>query len=240
MSKISSSTSSSSIHLVLNCAEAHLQVVFGEEEQVLWSETLYVPGRAMKYIAPTIKSGLNFLGMEPCELAAISCVEGPGSFTGIRMIFAHAMGMAAGAQVPMGRISYFDALAYGPGKLLKNPLWIFVHSRIGQVYAAAYKTPGLELLYAPANIALSNVAKIAGLDTNGKLNIMGSGVRRNSNIFKHGNFKILDPVWDKALPESLLCLTIKASKSYHYLLPRYLRASDAEENLAKKNNFTLK
>lgn len=223
----------SSIHLVLNCSEANLQVVLGNMEQVLWSQVIHVPGRAMKYIAPVIKSGLDFLKLDPSQLSCISCVEGPGSFTGIRMIFAHAMGMACSAQIPMGKISYFEALIHGPGKLLHSPVWIFLHSRRDQVYAMGYHSPSLIHLGSPANMHLSQVKDILNHYQKEKVHVLGSGVRKNPQVFDSDHINILPEIWDNPSSEALLSLSFKSFQTLDMQLPEYLRPSDAEENLQK-------
>lgn len=221
------------IHLVLNCSEAHLQAVLGSKEQVLWSQAIHVPGRAMKYIAPVIKSGLDFLELNPSQLSGISCVEGPGSFTGIRMIFAHAMGMACSAQIPMGKISYFEALIHVPGRLLHSPAWIFIHSRRGQVYGMGYYLPSLSPIGNPANMHLTKVRDIMNNYQKEKIHVLGSGVRKNPEIFNSDHINVLPEIWDTPCPQTLLYLSFKSDQSNKIQLPEYLRPSDAEENLQK-------
>lgn len=221
------------IHLVLNCSEANLQVVLGNKEHVLWSQTVHVPGRAMKYIAPVIKSGLDFLEFNPSQLSGISCVEGPGSFTGIRMIFAHAMGMACSAQIPMGKISYFEALIHGPGRLLNSPAWIFIHSRRGQVYGMGYHLPSLAPIGNPANMHLTQVKDILNNYQKEEIHVLGSGVRKNPQVFDSDHINILPGIWDNPSSETLLNLSFKSFQTIDMQIPEYLRPSDAEENLQK-------
>ena len=217
------------IYLVVNCSEADLQVVLGTPERVLWSQGIRAPGRAMKHIAPAIRSGLECLEVSPGDLAGISCVQGPGSFTGIRMAFAHAHGLSLAAKIPMASISYFDALIRGPGKLLHGPAWIFVHSRLNQVYALQFCLPCLLPLSAPVNIDLNSIPGLAGNVEEGPVHVFGSGVRKNPDHFAADYWNILSETWDIPLPWSLLSLCVGADYSRPMPFPEYLRPSDAEE-----------
>jgi tRNA threonylcarbamoyladenosine biosynthesis protein TsaB len=218
------------VYLILNCAEAVLQVVLGTPQGLLWSQELNTPGRAMKHIAPAIKAGLDFTGISSQQLSGISCVEGPGSFTGIRMAYAHVHGMSLPAKIPMSSISYFAALIHGPGKLLQGPAWIFIHSRRGQVYAMNYSLPSLKPLSKPANINLWDIPDLAGSAKTRSAHAFGSGVRKNPDYFPAEHWNILPETWDTPLPQSLLEISLDSAFSAKVSFPEYLRPSDAEEN----------
>lgn len=218
------------VYLVLNCAEAFLQVVLGTPEGVLCSQSMKTPGRAMKHMAPAIKAGLDCLGISAEQLSGISCVKGPGSFTGIRMAFAHFYGMSIPAKIPMTSISYFDALIHGPGQLLQGPAWIFIHSRRGQVYAMNFSLPSLKPLSDPANIDLKDISRLAGSVHNQAIHVFGSGVRKNPDYFTDDYWNILPETWDTPLPQSLLELSVNSEYNSRIPFPEYLRPSDAEEN----------
>ena len=219
------------IYLVLNCSEAVLQVVLGSPGQVLWSLNVLAPGRAMKHIAPAISSGLDCIGIKPEHLAGISCVKGPGSFTGIRMAFAHAHGLALASKIPMTSISYFDAIIHGPGSLLQGPAWIFIHSRRDQVYAMGFSLPSLRPVSAPCNIDFKSLDLLVKPVENQTVHVLGSGMRRNPHCFSADYWNILPENWDTPLPHSLLKLSVNSSFAVQTPFPEYLRPSDAEENM---------
>ncbi len=224
------------IHLVLNCSESILQVVLGNRDQVFWSQNIMIPGRAMKHIAPAIKAGLDCLEIQPCNLAGISCPQGPGSFTGIRMIFAHAHGIALTAKIPMSVFSTFEALIDGPGHLLHGPAWIFIHSRQGQVYAMGFSLPSLKPLASPANIDIKKVLHLVNPVQGRAVHVFGSGVRKNPEYFTADCWNVLPETWDTPLPQSLLRMGIQAPYTTRPSFPEYLRPSDAEEKSANTLN----
>lgn len=55
---------------------------------------------------------LGDLGLEVRDLGLIACSEGPGSFTGLRVGMAAALGLAAGADKPLVAVPTLQALAY--------------------------------------------------------------------------------------------------------------------------------
>jgi tRNA threonylcarbamoyl adenosine modification protein YeaZ len=55
---------------------------------------------------------LDSMGAAPAEIAAIAIGKGPGSFTGLRVGFAFAHGLARGLDVPLWPVPSFDVLAH--------------------------------------------------------------------------------------------------------------------------------
>ncbi|WP_028574244.1 tRNA (adenosine(37)-N6)-threonylcarbamoyltransferase complex dimerization subunit type 1 TsaB [Desulfonatronovibrio hydrogenovorans] len=227
------SESAQPIYLVLNCAEETVQVVFGTVERVLWSQQALTPGRAMRHIAPMIKAGLDFISLPAGNLAGVSCVGGPGSFTGIRMAFAHAQGLSLATRIPMSTISYFEALIRGPGRIMTGKALILIHSRRRQVYLAGYSLPDLTLTHLPRNMSLEDLDQLADLESQKNIHVFGSGLRRNPDLFFPESWNILPEYWDLPRPEILLELCAESAWHLHPLCPEYLRPSDAEENLHK-------
>lgn len=230
------SSSPDSAYLILNCSESRLQTVLGQAGRVVWARDLFVPGRAMKHIAPAIREGLDFTGLDPAGLDGMACVEGPGSFTGIRMSYAHALGLSLAADLPMASISLFDALVHAPGSLVTGPVWVIIHSRARQVYVRGYMGPGLRPVSSPRCVNISELPDLFEMNRYKKIYVLGSGVRRNPEAFTHEQILVLPPFWDTPAPDILLSLIHKASFSRDILVPAYLRLSDAEENLKKSSS----
>ena len=70
-------------------------------------------GRATEFLLPAIERVLAATG-EP--LTAIGVILGPGSFTGIRVGLATAMGLAVSLAIPVHGFSKFALLDLGPGR----------------------------------------------------------------------------------------------------------------------------
>ncbi len=217
-------------YLIINCAEGDLQIILADRDFPLYTQSLYTPGKAMKHIAPGIDTALHRLELAPADLTGIACITGPGSFTGIRMSLAHAQGMACTLDIPMAGISYFQALALGPGPLLSGSLWILIHSRRNQVYGQCFSAPDLQSLTPAQNLQLDSLKPL--LDSQSSpVYLLGSGVRKNPDFFQESHGNVLPPVWDTPRPQDLAALAARARWSRSLPDPEYLRASEAEENL---------
>ena len=59
-------------------------------------------------------------GIQPADLEAIAVSEGPGSFTGLRIGFSAAKGIAYGAKLPIITVPTYEALAFQLTTVLKE------------------------------------------------------------------------------------------------------------------------
>ncbi|WP_291319294.1 tRNA (adenosine(37)-N6)-threonylcarbamoyltransferase complex dimerization subunit type 1 TsaB [Desulfonatronospira sp.] len=220
------------MYLVINCAEGDLQIVLGNSERLWFSSSLYVPGRAMKHMAPGIVTALESLELETHELQGIACVSGPGSFTGVRMSLAHALGMACAHSIPLAGLSFMQALAMGPGPLIHGTLVVLVHSRREQVYAQVFSCPDLTASCPAKNLHLSELKDLLS-SCPGPVYLAGSGLRRNMDFFHPRKSTVLSLHWDVPSPHNLLRMALNASWNTPLPAPEYLRDSEAEENLSR-------
>ncbi|MFW6323513.1 MAG: hypothetical protein ACOC0U_00485, partial [Desulfovibrionales bacterium] len=71
--------------LVINGAEEHLQIVLGKAGDVIHFREMHAPARAMHFLAPAVDQILRDHAVPPDLIRRICCVNGPGSFTGLRL-----------------------------------------------------------------------------------------------------------------------------------------------------------
>ena len=98
------------------------------------------------------------------DLAGIVVGDGPGSFTGLRIAWAAARGLAHEYQLPVLAVPTLHAVAYGnvvgrePG-----PALVCFDALRGQVFGAVYAFPDgrLETLVAPGLFTIAELARIA-------------------------------------------------------------------------------
>ncbi len=102
---------------------------------------------------------LDSLGWHLREIGLIAAGRGPGSFTGIRIGLATALGMAQTLRVPFAGVSGFDALAFGHA-YLGSRIGVVVDAQRGQVYYAEYaaaegrvRRVGSPALWSPCELA---------------------------------------------------------------------------------------
>jgi len=216
-----------------------------------------VPGSAVRFLAPGIRQVLDSLGLAARDIRRIACVVGPGSFTGLRMSLALAQGLAAGTDAELAGLNHLELLACeaaqcsgeasGQGAAQGagqgggqggGSVAALVWSRRGQVYAQAFSGGGDQALpLGPAQVlALAALPEfLAALPR--PVRLLGGGLRRNLPFFEElagrdPGLRLLPALWDAPRPSALLDLASRAAYGLQALEPVYLRASDAEDNLA--------
>lgn len=97
--------------------------------------------QAAQQVLPLLQELLNEHGLEVSELGGIAVVNGPGSFTGMRIGVAVAQGLARAASVPVVAISSLAAMAASAAELTPGQDWLVaMHARESEHYLAAYRT----------------------------------------------------------------------------------------------------
>ena len=95
--------------LALDTGSAIVSVAVGERDRF---ETLSAPqGRSSRELIAMIDELLTRAGMEPRDLSGIGAARGPGSFTGLRVGLATALGLHQALGVRAGGASTFEILA---------------------------------------------------------------------------------------------------------------------------------
>jgi len=244
------SSNDAGLILALNGADERLQYVLGRlpapqeagaagaagalDATLVASQEWTMPGQTMRFLAPGIGNMLEGLGASAKDIKRIACVQGPGSFTGLRMSLALAEGLAAGNGAVLAGLDHLALLAHEAAQTVSGAVLALSWSRRGQVYAQAFQ--GEAALTPPAVVQLAAMAEfLAPLPR--PLFVLGGGLRRNLPIFqdlavKDTGLRLLPPLWDAPRPQTLLTLAARAHFGPGPLLPMYLRASDAEDNLA--------
>lgn len=218
--------------LILNSAEERLQICLARDGRLLAHQDWVVPGQAMRHLAPAIDQIMGAFNASVSDLAGISCVRGPGSFTGLRLCLATVYGLAMGAGLPMAGLDYLPLLASGPASLLHGRLAVLAHARHGLVYVQLFSAPELYPLSPPQAMTVKSLGNIPDQGES-PIFLLGSGVRRNMPLLAEvlPRAVILKPIWDHPQPEQLIQAAMAANFSAQPVEPLYLRGSDAEENL---------
>lgn len=243
--------------LAINGADERLQLALGRltpdasqpGAELLASQEWTVPGQSVRFLAPGIRHMVDALGLAMADIQRIACVHGPGSFTGLRMSLALAEGLAAGlatgltastgneadrAGAQLAGVDHLELLAHEAGEAGTGAVLALAWSRRGQVYAQAFQ--GQAALTRPEVIQIADMAEfLAALPR--PLLVLGGGLRRNLPAFEllaaaDAGLCLLPQDWDAPRPQTLLTLAARAAYGPGPLTPVYLRASDAEDNLA--------
>jgi tRNA threonylcarbamoyladenosine biosynthesis protein TsaB len=181
-------------------------------------------------------------GLEPGALELVACMKGPGSFTGLRIGFATAKGLALALNIPMVSVPTLDCMAASlsawPGPVLPA-----MDAKKGRFFTAVYRDGVRESDYldaTPAEIA----AAISGTDQPVLLSGPGAELLRDTIHGRTGRGRIfIDPSGKRGKARELLDIITKrgimgseAAPGNRWIHegPLYLRKSDAELTFENK------
>ena len=90
-------------------------------------------------LLPLVDTMLEGLGMAAADLELLVCSLGPGSFTGIRIGLATALGISRGRGIPIVGVSTLDAFAR-PWSAHGGEVISVIDARKGKIYAARFRS----------------------------------------------------------------------------------------------------
>jgi tRNA threonylcarbamoyl adenosine modification protein YeaZ len=229
--------------LAINGTEELLQVVIGNETGVLFHAGINGPGRTMRFLLPLINEGLTRLDMALSDCRGIACTRGPGSFTGIRVVLATMDGLSRASGIPLAGLDYLPLLARDLMAQWHGEAWIMTYARKNQVYMQGFSMPDTIPLGPPRACHHDYAAEIL-CSRHGEILVGGSGITKNQVFFtsrlSSSSVKMVQR--NSLCPEALLEAALKADFFHTPISPLYIRASDAEDNLAaiaKKRGLSL-
>jgi tRNA threonylcarbamoyladenosine biosynthesis protein TsaB len=172
------------------------------------------------------------------EIAAFAVIDGPGSFTGLRVGVAAAKGLARACQRPLFGVSSLHLLAAAlPYASL--PVSVLIDARKKEVYTATFSTaagyPSLldEPRVLPPQQLLAEMAAPALFVGSGTLLYRDLIVARFGAHATFAPGPLHTPRASAAAPLVLQQLRAGAQSDPELLLPRYIRPSEAEIALQK-------
>ncbi len=110
-------------------------------------------------LLPLVDTILGGLGMKAADLDLVVCSLGPGSFTGIRIGLATALGIGRGKGIPVVGVSTLDALAF-PWAGHEGDVFPVIDARKGKIYAARFRAGARQGEY--MDISPEELARIVG------------------------------------------------------------------------------
>jgi len=87
--------------------------------------------------------------IQPADLVAIAVSEGPGSFTGLRIGFSAAKGMAYGAKLPIIPVPTYEALAFQLTTVLKENDEFIISNKVNkdEVFFSKFQIKGNNYIF---------------------------------------------------------------------------------------------
>lgn len=178
------------------------------------------------------------------DLDLIACGLGPGSFTGLRVGLANAKALAVSADAAVAGISTLAAIARPVAALHSGPIVSVIDARRQEMYVGVYAHDGSQFLTLEADHAVGPAEMKALLDRFPGAVVVGGGTASylSSQDFPKDT-KVLGSGWDSPSPFSLATLTRQwvleqGVPDIVTLEPNYIRPSDAEANLARRQAVT--
>ncbi len=222
--------------LVLNGVSSRLSVTLGRVGTPPVCRSCDAVGRSAEVLAPLVAEALAEAGIAARELGGVACVRGPGSFTGIRVTLATAVGLACGAGVPMAGLDCLPLLAASAAGRVTGVIVAVTHARSSQVYLQSFLADGDVMpMGPPAALFLPDAAaRLAEAAAVGPVGLVGYGAGRHRDVLAAAAplAAFLGPEFDHPDPAVLLAAAALADYGPRPVEPLYLRPSDAEENLA--------
>ena len=188
-----------------------------------------------------IEKALNTAGKTLADIDYFACGIGPGSFTGLRISLNTIKTLAYCHQKPVIGISSLQTLAFQSASQKKSaefsniPIVSMINAYKNMVYVATYSPGPIELqeLKPPEVIRVQNLGEYI----TEKSLVCGDGYQAYQKFFPQilsEKMIRLQDVSDEPAAKNLARLAEKNSslhQPWNHLLPLYLRASEAEENL---------
>lgn len=177
------------------------------------------------FLQPAIKNMLNDAGISLTETDAIAVVNGPGSYTGLRVGLASAKGLCFALNKPLITIGTLPLMAHaatatGDKNILYAPM---IDARRMEVFTAVYDAAGKEIL-SPCSKILDNDSFVEQFLLN-KILFFGSGSEKWEKICQHPNALFST---DYSTVQSFAQLSLEAYSSGQfttlaYSEPQYLK-----------------
>lgn len=127
--------------LAFDTASSSGAVAIMKNDKIIAHTQLNIGLTHSEQLLPTINALMEITGSKMGEMDAIAITSGPGSFTGLRIGFSTAKGMALGLHKPLIPISTLDVLAQN-GAGTNGIVVPIMNARRNQVYTAIYYSNG--------------------------------------------------------------------------------------------------
>lgn len=222
--------------LTLDTATTAGSVALSRGEQLLGEVLIDTVATHSDRLLIQARQLLSDLGCELAEVDAFAVVDGPGSFTGLRVGIATAKGLAVACHRPLLGVSTLETLAAAL-PFCPLPVCALLDARKQEVYAATFDTSGGAPRPLDQPRAVSPQRLLEEIVT--PTLFVGSGALAYASLLREqlGDRACFAP-WPLHTPRaswaaSVALPRLRAGESTNpaLLLPRYLRLAEAEQNL---------
>lgn len=202
--------------LFLDTSSFFVTVAILDGDKVLYEYKSVINDDMSSKVMPIISDAFTKVSFSIKNIDRIFVVNGPGSFTGVRIGVSIAKTLAWALKKPISTISSLEYLATTPCKT--DYIMPMIDARRGYVFAGVYDSD-LNKILDDRYVDLSNLKKYFEKGTIVSFNDLDNSITPDLNVQKIINKHINDK-------------PIEA----HLVKPNYLKRTEAEERLMEKNN----
>lgn len=230
--------------LAIDTSNELLAVALAKDGVLLGETMTYVKQGQTARLMPAIVSLMEQVEVEVEDLEKIIVAQGPGSYTGVRVGITTAKTMAWGLNIPIYPVSSLTALAYNAA-YFDGFIMPFFNARRQAVFTSLYKSEKGELVemiaekYIPLTAWIEEVKAVMAASSTQSIIAVSPHIEQFKKTLQEA---FSDRIWipeDSSghllRPAHLLCAAKKASaEPVHLVNPNYLRITEAEANLMKR------
>jgi tRNA threonylcarbamoyladenosine biosynthesis protein TsaB len=188
------------------------------------------------FLHPAIEALCSKMNMALSELSAVAVMNGPGSYTGLRVSLAAAKGICFALNIPLICINTLDWIAYGNRHAEVDLVCPMIDARRMEVFTAVYDK-NLEYITKPAPLILEESSFSALLESN-KIAFMGDGATKWAEQCPHANALFPESCQDARHFNALSFEAFETGNFANLITaePFYLKGFHSTQPTAKKIN----
>jgi tRNA threonylcarbamoyl adenosine modification protein YeaZ len=233
------------VTLLLNAAEQVLQFGLARDGELLCGQDWRAAAQGVEMLAPALADALRRLRLKPADIDRIACVTGPGSFTGLRLVLGTASAMHHTLGIPLAGVNYLELLAESACGLPGQGIRVLTRARRDLAYCQDFRRrddgpvvplgpPGVRERHTLLD-GLPDSPRHPVLCLGSALGLlsgpMGETAGQAGQIGLIGRVGLFGRAEAQPNWAAFLRLAARADYGDEELVPLYLRASEAEDNL---------
>ena len=187
-------------------------------------------------LMPIIDETLKQANLTLNDIDLLACSQGPGSFTGIRIGISTVKAFADVKNIPIIGVTSLEALAYNVKS--NNLIASIIDAKHDNVYFAIYEfNDGCDIIEEPTSCTISTAIEILKKYSGKNITLVGDGSAVHHELLAEELTNVEFASNEQNLQMSLIEIK-QDNRNYsptYSVSPIYLKKSEAEINLEKKN-----
>ena len=149
--------------LAIDTATEIASVAVGSPDRIAGARSMRGARQQSAQIVPLIQQVVDEAGLKLTQISGLLVGDGPGSFTGLRIAWAVAKGLAQEGELPLVAVPALLGAAHAAANGHVGPIAACFDALRGQVFAAIYRFPPgrVETVVAPSLFEIRELAQIA-------------------------------------------------------------------------------